>query len=567
MSETAISDAWPRLREIDPRTLRQNPLNPRTTPASAAQEEQLRASIKARGIIQFPVVAEKDSDLVIRAGDRRVKAAIYLELPTIWVVETEPGNIDLMDALAENVIRASMGSVDTWRAIVNLEVQGWNDQAIADALAQPVRTVRRLKLLAHIHPPMLDVMARGEMPNEDQLRTIAGATIEEQSQVWKKHKPKKNESANWWGIANALSKRRIPFSAAKFDDDLAAKYGVTWHDDLFAPAGEDSRYTTEVDGFFGAQQEWLENNLPKGGVLVPQDDYGQPALPKKAERVYGKPGKGDIVGHFLDPRTAEVKTVAYRLPADKKAAQGKGKNAAPADVPEKAQRPDVTQKGKAIIGDLRTDALHEALRQDPASDITLVAFLVLALGGRNVTVQSGLNEGRFDREAISDGLIQGGVLTQDDDAVRAAAREMLVQTLSCRDNMSNSGVGARISGDAIGATLRLPSMASDEFLACLSRQALEREASANSVRVEARVKDTRAGMVRHFEGATWHYPDAVFALSSLEVEDSIAAGGHWVPGMDDADPGNEDQTEAEPVSEGDEGSEEDEVADLSTAAD
>ena len=323
MSETAISDACaPRLREIDPRSLRQNPLNPRITPASAAQDEQLRASIKARGIIQFPVVAEKDGDLVIRAGHRRVKAAIDLALPMIWVVETEPGNIDLMDALAENVVRASMNSVDTWRAIVNLEGQGWNDQAIADALAQPVRTVRRLKLLAHIHPPMLDVMARGEMPSEDQLRTIAGASIEEQAQVWKKHKPKKNESTNWWPIANALSKRRIPFSAAKFDDELAAKYGVIWHDDLFAPAGEDSRYTTDVDGFFGAQQEWLENNLPKGGVLVPQDDYGQPALPKKAERVYGKPGKGDIVGHYLDPRTAEVKTVAYRMPVGQEGGQG-----------------------------------------------------------------------------------------------------------------------------------------------------------------------------------------------------------------------------------------------------
>jgi hypothetical protein len=435
-----------------------------------------------------------------------------------------------------------------------------------------VRTVRRLKLLAHIHPPMLDVMARGDMPTEDQLRTIAGATIEEQAQVWKKHRPKKNESTNWWGIANALSKRRIPFSAAKFDGALAGKYGVTWHDDLFAPAGEESRYTTDVDGFFGAQQEWLETNLPKAGVLVPQDEYGQPALPKKAERVHGKPGKGDIVGHFLDPRTAEVKTVAYRLPADKKAAKGNGKNAAPAALPEKAQRPDVTQKGRAIIGDLRTDALHEALRQDPASDVTLLAFLVLALGGRNVTVQSGLNEGRFDREAICEGLIQGGVLTQDDDAVRAAARTMLVQTFSCRDNMSNSGIGARIAGDAIDATLRLPSMATDEFLSCLSRQALERQAATNSVRVEARVKDTRAGMVRHFEGATWHYPDAVFALSKLEVQGGITATGHYVPGTGGADPNNgsdpsdEDQAEAEPTSKGEEGSD-DEFADLSTAAD
>jgi ParB family chromosome partitioning protein len=556
------------IRSIDPRELKPNPHNPRSIHAAPGMDEQLIASIRAVGIIQPPIVRDIGGTLVITAGHRRVRAAISADLTAIDVLITDgDNNAAAMVSLSENVVRAAMNNVDIWRAIERLEGQGWTEQAIADALAQPVRTVRRLKLLAHIHPPILDAMGRGDMPNEEQLRTIASATTEEQAQVWKKHKPKKNESTSWWTIANALSKRRIPFSAAKFDNELAARFGVTWHDDLFAPAGEDSRYTTEVDGFFGAQQEWLENNLPKGSVLVPQDEYGHPALPKKAERVYGKPGKGDIVGHYLDPRTAEVKIVAYRMPAEKKLAKGTGKNDDPEGTPEKSQRPDVTQKGRAIIGDLRTDALHDALRQDPASDITLISFLVLALGGRNVTVQSGLNEGRSDREAICAGLIQGGVLTQDDDAVRAAARAMLVQTLSCRDNMSNSGIGARIAGDAIGATLRLPSMATDEFLSCLSRQALEREASTNSVRVEARVKDTRAGMVRHFEGATWHYPDAVFALSKLEIEDETSAAGHFVQGIDDAEPGDGDETEAEPVSEGDEQREGDELADLSAAAD
>jgi ParB/RepB/Spo0J family partition protein len=520
MSETIVSEAYPRLRDIDPKSLQRNPHNPRTTAASAAQEEQLRASIKARGIIQFAVVAEKNGELVIRAGHRRVKAAVDLKLPTIWVVETEPGNIDLMDALAENVVRASMNSVDTWRAIVNLEAQGWTEQAISDALAQPVRTVRRLKLLAHIHPPMLDVMALGDMPSEEQLRTIAGSSPEEQAQVWKKHKPKRNENTSWWGISTALSKRHIPFSAAKFDDDLAAQFGVVWHDDLFVQGSDDGRYTTDIDGFFGAQQEWLENNLPKNGVMLQLDSYGQASLPKKAERVYGKHGKGDIIGHYLDPRTAEVKTIAYRMPQEQKAAKGKGKDATPVEAPSKPQRPDVTQKGHAIIGDLRTDALHETLRADPLEDITLVSLLVMALGGRNVTIQSGLNESRSDRMDICESLMPGGKLTLDSEAIRAAARSMLTQVLSCRENMSNSGIVARVVGDAIGASFRLPSMATDEFLSCLSRQALEREASANKVRVEARVKDTRLGLVKHFEGATWLYPAAGFTVAPAELEDT-----------------------------------------------
>lgn len=546
MSETTLHEAsYPRLRTVDPRGVKQNPRNPRQIAASPAQEEQLRASIRSRGIIQFPVVAEKDGELIIRAGHRRVAAAIALDLPTIWIVETEPGNISLMDAVAENLIRASMNNVDTWRSIQNLEAEGWSEQAIADSLAQPVRTVRRLKLLAHIHPPMLDAIGRGDMPSEEQLRAIAGATLEEQAQVWKKHKPRKNERTNWFAVANAVAKRRIPFSAAKFDDEIAAKYGVEWHDDLFAPADEDGRYTTNVEGFFGAQQEWLENNLPKGSALVPQDDYGHPQLPKKAQHVYGKPAKGDVTGYYLDPRTAEVNTVVYRLPDEKKAGKGAAKGSpAPKPVPAKS-RPDVTQKGNAIIGDLRTDALHEALDAHDIDDVTLIALLVLAFGGRNVSIHSGANEGRFDRETLCDALIEGGVLCSDHAAIRNGARKMLAATLSCRDNMSNSGIVARIAGDTIGAGLRLPSMATEEFLACLSRQALEREARANGLRVETRVKDTRARMVAQFTGATWHYPGALFKPTAAEVEDlSPGAPEDEPPGEGHVqEPGSEDTDE------------------------
>lgn len=526
------------LRSVDPRVLKANPHNPRTIQAQPAFDEQLVASIRAIGIIQPPVVREIDGVLVITAGHRRVQAAISVGLPLIDVlVDGGDEKTVAMDALSENLVRVSMNNVDIWRAIERLEALGWNEQAISDALAQPLRTVRRLKLLGHVHPPMLEAIARGHMPNDEQLRTIANASIEEQAQVWKKHKPKKGEQPNWWPIAGALTKRRIPVSAAKFDDALATKYGVVWHEDLFAPAGEDSRYTTDVDAFFGAQQEWLENNLPKGGVIVPQDQNGRPTLPKNAQQVYGKPAKGDIIGHYLDPRTAEVETVVYRLPPEKKAASAKDKAGAegvPAPAP--TPRPDVTQRGKAMIGDFRTDALHEALRLDPASDTTLLAFLVLAFAGRNVSVESGLTDGRAGRTSIAERLIEGGVLSQDEDAIRQAAREMLVQTLSCRDNASNSGIVARIAGITIGATLRLPSMATEDFLSCLSRQALEREAAANAVRVETRVRDTRAAVVKHFNGATWHYPDAVFALSEQDIADASESRRHaWVqPASQDA---------------------------------
>jgi ParB family chromosome partitioning protein len=529
------------LRSVDPRTLTPNPDNPRKTPAPQAMDDQLLASITAIGIIQPPVVRDVDGQLVIKAGERRVKAAIRAEMPMIDVLVRDSDDAQVpMESLSENLVRAAMNNVDIWRAIERLEKESWNEQAIADALALPVRTVKRLKLLARLHPPMLDVMAKGSMPSEDQLRTIAAASLEEQAQVWKKNKPKKGDDFSWYHVAHALSKRRIPFAAAKFDDELARAYGVEWHDDLFAPAGEDGRYTTNVDGLFGAQQEWLANHLPEKGTLLTQNEYGQPELPKKAERIYGKPSKGDITGHYLDPNSGEVKTVAYRMPVAKKPGKA-GKEAGPTDTPDDASgeptarsRPDVTSRGNAMIGDLRTDALHRALQGNAFSDQTLIGLLVLALAGKNVSVQGANETGAWDRHALGAKIAQGGVLTSDDGLLRQTAREMLVSVLSCRDNMSNSGVVACVAGAAIDAAAYLPNMATEEFLACLSRAALERSAATEGVRVEVRVKDTRARMVERFKEGTWIYPSSRFTASAEAIAD-LAGDETAEPTDEDAD--------------------------------
>ncbi len=536
------------LRSVDPTNLKPNPDNPRRTPAPVAMDEQLVASIKAIGLIQPPRVKEVDGGLFIIAGNRRVSAAIAAGLATIDVLVCDADEAaNVMRAVSENLVRAALGSVDIWRATQTLEAQGWNEQGIADALALPVRTVRRLKLLAHLPPAMLNVMAQGSMPNEDQLRTIAAAAREEQAQVWKKHKPKKGQEVHWHEIARALSRRRMPFTAAKFGDDLAKAYGVVWEDDLFVPAGEDGRYTTNVEGFFGAQQEWLQNNLPERGRLLPVDEYGSCELPKKAEPVYGKPGKGDLVGHYIDGRTGEVKTVAFRLPAPKQAGKpaaggktGTGVRDDGDDMPVGRARPEVTQKGVAMIGDLRTDALHQALADAPIADHTLLGLLILACGGDNVTVDSDL--AGDDRQAIARTLTEGGVLTADPDRLRQAARMMLAAVLSCRENRTQSGPFARIAGEAIGAARRLPNMATEAFLSCLSRGALEQAAAAAGVRVEVRAKDTRARMVTHFRDGTFVYPGALFRLTP-EEQQAAAVPSHgrhptgWVgaTGGDDAD--------------------------------
>ena len=275
-----------------------------------------------------------------------------------------------------------------------------------------------------------------------------------------------------------------------------------------------------------------------------------------------------------------METVVYRLPEPKKAGKpADGAKRRPVrrtaddddDTPTARTRPDVTQKGVAMIGDLRTDALHQALADTPIEDDTLFGMLILAFGGDNVTVDSGSDLRGDDRQAICRALTEGGVLTADLDLLRQAARRMLIGVLSCRENRSQSGVFARIAGEAIGASLRLPNMATEEFLSCLSRGALETAARAESVNIAPRAKDTRARMVTRFKDGTFVYPGALFRLTPEEqaaaAERTARRRSGWVDPVtgEDGEGGEDDGTEPEAGDEDDAGFDNDDPAEREAA--
>ncbi|MBX5203993.1 ParB/RepB/Spo0J family partition protein [Rhizobium sp. NZLR1] len=517
------------LMTVDPRSLKDNPDKARQSKSSPQSDALLCASIRAIGVVQPPVVKldpEGGNSYIIVFGHRRAAQAVAAELTEIPVLVADPGDdLGAMQSFAENIAREPLNPVDQWRAIERLVALGWTEESIALALALPARQLRKLRLLANILPAMLDHMARGDMPNEQQLRTIAAAGQDEQAEVWKKYKPKKQEpQVSWWEVARALTRTRMLAKHASFGDDLAQAYGITWVEDLFAPADEDSRYTTDIEAFLGAQQEWLSNNLPKRGAIIEANEYGQAKLPAKAQQVYGKPGKGDLTGWYINARDGSVQSVAYRMPEAKKPKVVKdadGVDTVVEDLEAPKARPDVTQKGLDMVGDLRTDALHEALARAPIENDTLTALLVLALTGQNVTIASGASDNPYGHAKCAPHAVrlvdEDGKLSFDRETLGQVARSVLIEVLSLRRNRSDSGMVARIAGDAIGADQFLTSMASEEFLSCLSRTALEAVAETAGVAGRVKVKDTRAAVVEHFADDRLVLPAAAIAPDAAEV--------------------------------------------------
>ena len=508
--------------KIDPRALKENPDDARKAKSTPQGDALLAATIKAVGIIQPPVVspeADGGNGFIIQAGHRRTKGAIAAELEEIEVIVTDPADDGgAMRSMVENIAREPLNPVDQWRAIERLVALGWTEEGIAAALSLSVRQIKKLRLLANVLPAMLDQMVKGDMPDERQLRTIAAASIAEQKEVWKAHKPKKNETTSWWSVANGLSKTRMYARDANFDAELAQAYGIAWVEDLFAPADEDSRYTTDVEAYLGAQQEWMTNNLPKNGMITELNGWNGPELPKKAERVYGKPKKSDHTAMYLD-RDGKVQSVVYRLPEPK---SGKGKTEQ-GTTAQPTQRPDVTQKGQDMIGDFRTDALHEALARAPIEDDTLMALLVIAFAGQNVRVDTGSgNAGSFRSQIAPHAATlvdETGNLAFDTDTLRVAVRSVLIEVLSCRRNMSNSGIVSRIAGAVVGADSFLPNMGTEDFLLCLSRQALESACADTAVLPRNKVCDTRAALVEHFQEERFVHGSALFAPDANELAD------------------------------------------------
>ena len=378
------------------------------------------------------------------------------------------------------------------------------------------------------------------MPKEQELRTIASASREDQAAVWKKFKPRKGEGALWWQIAQALQKTRFFARDAKFGEAEREAFGIVWQEDLFAEGDEDNRFTIDGEAFVSAQRAWVDANMPKNGVWIEIDEYGREKLPPRANRTWTKPKKGDQIGFAIHPRDGTIHEVVFRI-SEPDVKKGKDRSIGGGDdapTPKKT-RPEITQKGTEIIGALRTEALVKSLEVNACDDMTLIGLLVLAFDAKNVTVQSD-RPTHSTRTKLVQSITEGGRLTHDAERLRVVARQMLATVLSCSLGRSDSGLVARIAGDALGADAHIGNMATEDFLGCLSKAGIEKVGSSLRVLPRPRAKDTRAEVIKQASGTTYVHPAALFALTEAEIALHAEtpreySWSHDNPGEDDQD--------------------------------
>ena len=357
------------------------------------------------------------------------------------------------------------------------------------------------------------------MPREQELRTIASAPREDQAAVWKKLKPKKGEGAIWWKIAQALEKTRFFARDAKFGEDERAAFGIVWQEDLFAEGRRGQslhrrRRSLHVRSARLARRQYAEERRLAGDRRVRPGETAAKGAANMDQAEEGRPDR------LRDPILATGPSMKSSSACPNRK-QRKARLAQPtamsneAPTPKKT-RPEITHKGTEIIGALRTEALVKSLEVNAVDDATLIGLLILALNARNVSIQTH-GSGHATRTKLVQSITEGGRLSHDVERLRVVARQTLANVLSCSLGHGDSGLPARIAGDAIGADAHLGNMATEEFLSCLSKTAIERVGSSLNVLPRQRVKDTRAAVIAEAAGSTYIHPAALFALSQAEI--------------------------------------------------
>lgn len=523
------------LRVVDPKTLLDNPENPRTSAPNVEADRRLAHNIKVVGLLQAPLVRElPDGQLMIVAGHRRRRACVLAKMREMHVIVTSSDEkLDGLAAGSENIIREAMTQSEQWRFVDKARREkAYTDAQISRALMVTPAYLKRLSLLAGLHDPILHAIDLGRGPDFNDLKVIAAAPVEEQRAAWAEmfaemvdedadpaeyrlNAEDPEDTVPWRELARFLKQARYMAMDARFDEAAAKACGVVWAEDLFGEGGKDNRFTEDGSAYAAAQEQWLADCLPEGGVRMEVAEYGQAATPDGYIRVrdWMMAAETDVMGYFLNPNTLKIDEIPLRPQEVDEQGEGASQpRVAPVSVVPPKERAAISGTGLTMLGLIRTQALHAALDAvvEHVDPWDLVAALLLALGGQNVKVHTPEHEhyGQMNRrETALATLFPEGVLVRDPVLLRQEAVAVLKNVANCTISQhSGSGITAQLMGLLFDADTQMPNMAFDDFLKCFSKPGIMEAGKALKLLPRNTGKEMRTAIMAH-----------------------VGADGRWVP--------------------------------------
>lgn len=199
------------IRMIPLAKLKLSPKNVRKTPATAAEDDELYASIKTIGVKQNLLVHEADGSFQVHAGGRRLYTLQKLvedghlkaghKVPCR--VEDPSGAEEA--STAENMVRANMHPADQFEAFASLVEKGRSEEEIASQFGITVDLVRRRQKLARVAPEILQAFRQDEMSLDCVMAFTLTDDRARQKEIWETVSRQHNPAAHY--IRRLLTER------------------------------------------------------------------------------------------------------------------------------------------------------------------------------------------------------------------------------------------------------------------------------------------------------------------------------------------------------------------------
>jgi ParB family chromosome partitioning protein len=296
-----------------------SPSNVRKTPATPAEDAELEASIRAKGVLQNLIVHPTEIDsrraYLVDAGGRRL--TILRKLAAEGVIDGDypvpclmrDADASIETSLMENTMRAAMHPADEFVAMAALIDGGATIDEVSKRFGTSERHVKQRLRLGKLAPELLDAYRHGDINLDVAEAFTLGADHAAQLAVW-------NQLKDHSYIHPHTVRRLLTENALPLDSDLGQFVGAAAYE---AAGGTITRdlFSEDGDGFLDdpalARRLAIEKLEAKAEELRPEWAWTKAVLEAEYrmlhqyDRVEPRPAK------VPDDLAAEIERIEQRL--------------------------------------------------------------------------------------------------------------------------------------------------------------------------------------------------------------------------------------------------------------